>query len=83
MRRVAVGFASLLAVSFSGPAAGKSELDQIQNSEQPGSQINLSFGGGSGVTVRRANGGPLFGGIVARVRRGGWRFGWQPRASRP
>ncbi len=30
MRRVAVGFASLLAVSFSGPAAGESELDQIQ-----------------------------------------------------
>ncbi len=63
MRRVAVGLASLLAVSFTGPAAGESELDQIQDAEQPGSQINFTFGGGNGVTVRRANGGPLFGGV--------------------
>ena len=62
MRRVAVGLASLLAISFSGPAAGESELDQIQNAEQPGSQINFTFGGG-GVQVRRANGGSLFGGV--------------------
>ncbi len=54
MRRVAVGLASLLAVSFTGPAAGESELDQIQDAEQPGSQINLTFGGGSGFTARRA-----------------------------
>jgi hypothetical protein len=63
MRRVAVGFASLLAVSFTGPAMGESELDQIQDAEQPGSQINFTLGGGSGVTVRRANGGPVFGGV--------------------
>ncbi len=63
MRRVAVGLASLLAISFTGPAAGESEFDQIQNAEQPGSQINLTFGGGSGLQVRRANGGPLFGGV--------------------
>ena len=62
MRRVAVGLASLLAISCTGPAAGESELDQIQNAEQPGSQINFTFGGG-GAQVRRANGGPLFGGI--------------------
>lgn len=62
MRRVAVGLASLLAISFTGPAAGESELDQIQNAEQPGSQINFTFGGG-GVQVQRANGGPLFGGV--------------------
>jgi hypothetical protein len=63
IRRVAVGLASLLAVSFTAPAAGESELDQIQDAEQPGSQINLTFGGGSGFTARRAGGGPLFGGI--------------------
>jgi hypothetical protein len=63
MRRAVVGLASLLAVCLTGPAAGESELDQIQDAEQPGSQINLTFGGGSGFTARRANGGPLFGGI--------------------
>ena len=83
MRRVAVGFASLLAVSFSGPAAGESELDQIQNSEQPGSQINLSFGGGSGVHGSPREWRAVVRWHRARVRRGGWRFGWQPRASRP
>lgn len=54
MRRVAVGLAAVLAVSFTGPAIGESELDQIQDAEQPGSQINFTFGGGGGVQVRRA-----------------------------
>ena len=63
MRRVAVGLAAVLAVSFTGPAIGESELDQIQDAEQPGSQINFTFGGGGGAQVRRANGGPMFGGI--------------------
>jgi hypothetical protein len=62
MRRVAVGLAAVLAVSFTGPAVGESELDQIQDAEQPGSQINLTFGG-NGVQVRCASGGPVFGGI--------------------
>jgi len=63
MRRAAVGLASLIAVSFTGPATGGSEFDAIQNAEQPGSQINSTFGGG-GVQVRRASGGPIFGGGV-------------------
>lgn len=63
MRRAAVGLASLIAVSFIGPATGGSEFDAIQNAEQPGSQINFTFGGG-GVQVRRASGGPIFGGGV-------------------
>ena len=63
MRRVAVGLAAVLAVSFTGPAIGESELDQIQDAEQPGSQINFTFGGGGGAPVRRANCGPVFGGI--------------------
>ncbi|HBH42336.1 MAG TPA: hypothetical protein DDW26_10620, partial [Rhizobiales bacterium] len=58
-----MGLAAVLAVSFTGPAIGESELDQIQDAEQPGSQINFTFGGGGGVQVRRANGGPVFGGI--------------------
>jgi hypothetical protein len=62
MRRVAVGLASLIAVSFTGPASSESEFDAIQNAEQPGSQINFTFGGGSGLSVSRANSGPLFGG---------------------
>lgn len=63
MRRAVVGLASLIAVSFTGPATGGSEFDAIQNAEQPGSQINFTFGGG-GVQVRRASGGPIFGGGV-------------------
>jgi hypothetical protein len=63
MRRAAVGLAILIAVSFTGPATGGSEFDAIQNAEQPGSQINFTFGGG-GVQVRRASGGPIFGGGV-------------------
>jgi hypothetical protein len=35
MRRVAVGLAAVLAVSFTGPAIGESEMDQIQDAEQP------------------------------------------------
>ena len=48
MRRVAVGLASLIAVSFTGPASSESEFDAIQNAEQPGSQINFTLGGGRG-----------------------------------
>jgi hypothetical protein len=62
MWRLAVGLAAVLAVSFTRPAIGESELDQIQDAEQPGSQINFTFGGG-GVQVRRTNGGSVFGGI--------------------
>lgn len=63
MRRVAVGLASLIAVCFTGPASSESEFDAIQNAEQPGSQINFTFGG-AGVQVRRASGGPIFGGAA-------------------
>jgi hypothetical protein len=62
MRRVAVGLASLIAVCFTGPVSSESEFEAIQSSEQPGSQINFTFGGGSGLSISRANGGPLFGG---------------------
>jgi hypothetical protein len=63
MRRAALGLGTILAVSFTGPALSESEFDAIQNAEQPGSQINFTFGGG-GVQARRANGGPLFGGAA-------------------
>jgi hypothetical protein len=63
MRRAAAALAAVLAVSFTGPAVGESAMDQIQDAEQPGSQIQLNFGGGGGLQVRRANGGPVFGGI--------------------
>jgi len=63
MRRVGVGLASLLAVSFTGPAASETIGDEIQDSEQPGSEINITLGGG-GMQVRRADGGPLFGGAA-------------------
>jgi hypothetical protein len=68
MRRAALGFGTILAVSLTGPALSESEFDSIQNAEQPGSEINFTFGGG-GVQVRRANGGPLFGGPLGGAAR--------------
>jgi type V secretory pathway adhesin AidA len=68
MRRAALGLGTMLAVSFTGPAAGETIGDEIQNSEQPGSEINFTFGGG-GVQARRANGGPIFGGLLGGTAR--------------
>jgi hypothetical protein len=59
MRRTAVGIAAALTLGFAGPGLAESEFDEIQESEQPGSEINIELGRG-GVQVQRENGAPLF-----------------------
>jgi hypothetical protein len=58
MRRTVVGIAAALAVSFAGPAFAEDMTDEIQDEEQPGSQIELDIGGGE-ATIGRKSGAPL------------------------
>ena len=60
MQKISAGLAALLSVAFWGPAMGQSVQDEIQQSEQPGSQIELDIGGG-GARIHRGNGEPLLG----------------------
>jgi len=60
MQRIAVGLAAVLAASFCGPAMAESQTEEIQDSEQPGSEIEMDIGGG-GVEIQRKDGQPLFG----------------------
>jgi hypothetical protein len=59
MRRAAAGLAAALTMSIAGSALAESDFDEIQDEEQPGSEINMQFGRG-GVQVERENGAPLF-----------------------
>ena len=59
MRRVAMGIAAALAVSFAGPALAEDMTEEIQDEEQPGSEIELDIGGG-GATIERKSGAPVF-----------------------
>lgn len=58
MQRMVVGMATALAMSFAGPAFAEDMTDEIQDEEQPGSQIELDIGGGE-ATVGREDGAPL------------------------
>jgi hypothetical protein len=40
----------------------QSETERIQETEQPGSEIEIDIGGGEGARIHRKSGGPLFGG---------------------
>jgi hypothetical protein len=55
-----VGIAAALAVSCAGAAFAEDMTEEIQEEEQPGSEIELDIGGG-GATIHRKNGEPLFG----------------------
>src|SRR5262249_59751673 len=59
MRRVVAGIAAALTLGFTGPAVAQTIGDEIQNEEQPGSEIQINLGGG-GVQVERENGAPIF-----------------------
>jgi hypothetical protein len=59
MRRVVAGIAAALLLGFAGPAVAQTIGDEIQNEEQPGSEIQINPGGG-GVQVERENGAPIF-----------------------
>jgi hypothetical protein len=52
MRRVIVGLAASLALAPGGVLAD-SLIDEIQDEEQPGSQIEMEIGGGGGVEIGR------------------------------
>jgi hypothetical protein len=56
MRRAIVGFAAALTLSVAGPASAQSFSDEIQNEEQPASEIGIQIGGGT-VSVERE---PIF-----------------------
>lgn len=62
MQKIAAGLAALLAIAFWGPAMAQSETERIQETEQPGSEIEIDIGGGGGAQIHRKDGGPLFGG---------------------
>ena len=58
MRKIAVGLAALMA--FAGPAMGETVQDEVQDEEQPGSEIEIDIGGGK-ARMHRENGEPLLG----------------------
>lgn len=60
MRGMAVGLAALLATVFAGPAIGDSMTDEIQDSEQPGSEIEIDIEDGR-AQIHRKDGEPLLG----------------------
>jgi hypothetical protein len=59
MRRMMVGVAAALAMSFAGPAFAEDMTEEIQEEEQPGSEIELDIGGGE-ATIERKSGAPAF-----------------------
>jgi hypothetical protein len=59
MPRLVVGIAAALLFSFAGPAFAEDMTEEIQEEEQPGSEIELDIGGG-GATIERKSGAPVF-----------------------
>ena len=59
MRRAIVGLAAALILGFAGPASAQTIGDEIQNEEQPGSEIGIEVGRGQ-VQVDREDGAPIF-----------------------
>ena len=58
MRRMLVGLAAMLTVSAAGPAFAEDMTEEIQQDEQPGSEIEIE-GGGGGLQIERESGKPL------------------------
>src|SRR5262249_21840335 len=59
MRRAIVGLAAALTLSLAGPVFAQSLSDEIQNEEQPGSEIGIDIGKGQ-VEVDREHGASIF-----------------------
>ncbi|MGV1015705.1 MAG: hypothetical protein ACOYB4_12120, partial [Methyloceanibacter sp.] len=60
MRRMMAGLAALLALALASPTIAQEDMtEQIQELEQPGSEIEMDIGGG-GVEVERRSGAPVF-----------------------
>jgi len=54
-----VGVAAAVAMSFAGPVFAEDMTEEIQDEEQPGSEIELDIGGGE-ATIDRKSGAPVF-----------------------
>jgi hypothetical protein len=61
MHKMAVGLAALLAVAFFGPAMAETQTEEIQDSEQPGSEIDIDIGRDGNTEIQREDGKPLLG----------------------
>jgi hypothetical protein len=59
MRRMLVGVATAFVMAFTGPSFAQDMTEEIQEEEQPGSEIELDIGGG-GATIERKSGAPVF-----------------------
>ncbi|HXG79269.1 MAG TPA: hypothetical protein VNJ31_08040 [Methyloceanibacter sp.] len=59
MRRKIVGVAAAAAMTFAGPAFAMDPTEEIQEEEQPGSEIELDIGPG-GTKIERKSGAPVF-----------------------
>ena len=60
MRRRLVGIAASVLMACAGPALAVDMTEEIQEEEQPGSEIEFDIGG-DGATIHRKDGEPLFG----------------------
>jgi hypothetical protein len=58
MRRMALGIAAVMAVSFAGPVFAEDMTEEIQDEEQLGSEIELDVGGGK-AQIERKSGAPV------------------------
>ena len=54
MRRMIVGLAAAMAVSLGGAALAEDQTEEIQDEEQPGSEIELDIGGGKAMLERKS-----------------------------
>ena len=60
MRRLAASLTAVMALALAGPATAQEDLtEEIQELEQPGSEIEVDIGGG-GADIRRKSGAPVF-----------------------
>ena len=59
MRRMLVGLAAILSVAAAGPVFAVDMTEEIQEEEQPGSEIEIEGDGGGGLQIERKSGKPL------------------------
>ena len=59
MRRMLVGLAAMLTVSAAGPVFAVDMTEEIQEEEQPGSEIEIEGDGRGGVEIERKSGKPI------------------------
>jgi hypothetical protein len=55
-----VGVATAVAMSLAGPALAQDMTEDIQENEQPGSEIEIDLGADGDDTVERKSGAPVF-----------------------